>query len=154
MKKALRALCCSLALALGWLTLTSSTSVASEDAFKLIVHPSNSVSVVDASFVRAAYLKQVVFWPHGRPLRPVDTVGPDWVRERFITQVLRRTPAQLRSYWTQRIFSGTGLPPVEVASPEHAIAYVRTHVGAIAFIPASVDPQGTKVVVVRAGAER
>ena len=57
--------------------------------------------------------------------------------------------AQLKNYWTQRIFSGTGVPPPQAGSAAAAIAYVLANPGALAYLPADVDPNGAKVVQLR-----
>jgi hypothetical protein len=148
MQRSNRIACCLLAFALTWVALTSA-SVARDDAFILIVHPSNPATVVERSFVRAAFLKQAARWPNGAVLRPIDTSAPAQVRDRFVAEVLNRTRTSLRAYWLQRIFSGTGVPPIEVASPEEAIDAILNHRGAVAYLPANVDPRGAKVITMR-----
>ena len=62
---------------------------------------------------------------------------------------MRKTPAQLKSYWNQQIFSGKGVPPPEADSPAAAVAYVLANPGAIAYVPADTDPGRTRVIGVR-----
>jgi hypothetical protein len=63
--------------------------------------------------------------------------------------VLRKTPAQLRSYWTQRIFSGTGVPPPEAETPTAALAFVLANPGAVAYVPSTLDTGRARVVKAR-----
>ena len=140
-----RAIAAALALAMCWLGLARA-SLASQEAFKVIVNPGNPASVVERDFLRDAYLKKATNWPDGSAIRPIDLVGKLPIREQFITEVLGKTPAQLRSYWTQRIFSGLGVPPPEADTAQAAIRYVLTNKGAVAYLPAQVDAGGAKVV--------
>jgi hypothetical protein len=131
------------------LALTGASSSALNDDFKVIVHPSNPVSVVSRDFLRAAFLKKVIKWQHGEPLRPIDLTEKLGARQRFTEEVLLKSPAQLRSYWIQRIFSGTGVPPVETDSPAAAIAHVLADPGAVAYLPIHVDSGRAKVVMLK-----
>jgi hypothetical protein len=118
-------------------------------AYKVIVNPDLAVTTVDASFLRDAYLKKISDWSDGTPLRPVALSDRHPVRARFVRDVLHKTPAQLRSYWNQQIFSGKRMPPPQVDSPAAAIAYVLANRGAVAYIPADVDAGRARVVTLR-----
>jgi hypothetical protein len=126
-----------------------SSSRASDDSFKVIVHRSNPTTVVDREFLSSAFLKTRIRWPRdGEAIRPIELPKGEAVRDRFARDVLGKTSAQLRIYWIQRIFSGTALPPLEAESTAAAIAYVRANPGALAYVPAAADPGGTKVITV------
>jgi ABC-type phosphate transport system substrate-binding protein len=116
------------------------------DGFKVIVHPENPVREVDRAFLRRAYLKKATDW-NGETVRPIDLKHP--VRDRFTSGVIGKTPAQLRSYWNQQIFSGKGVPPPEADSAEAVVAYVVAHRGAVGYLPASADIGKARVVTVR-----
>lgn len=123
-------------------------SVPSQEDFWIIVHPQNPVSVVERDFLRDAFLKKATNWPHGTAIRPLDFGGKAATREHFIEAILRKTPSQLRSYWTQRIFSGTDVPPPEADSAAAVIQFVLKNPGAVSYLPAGVDPAGAKVIKV------
>src|SRR5262249_3370138 len=97
-------------------------SVAATDEYKIIVHPENTISAVDRAFVRDVYLRKATDWGGGAPARPIDLATRFTVRERFCEDVLRKTPAQLKRYWSQQIFSGKGVPPPEADSTAAAVA--------------------------------
>lgn len=125
------------------------TAASEEPRFKVIVNPENPNGRVHRDFLRDAYLKKATEWSHGPPLRPVDLARKYPARRRFTETVLRKTPAQLRNYWNQQIFSGKGVPPPEASSPQAVIQYVLKHPGAIGYIPADVDHGGAKVIAVQ-----
>ena len=117
--------------------------------YLIIVNPESRVRELGRSFVRAAFLKKAATWADGATIRPVDLPRVSPVRERFTREVLNKTPAQLRAYWNQQIFSGKGVPPPEVDSDAAMIAYVLHHQGAMGYLPLSVDPRGAVVVTLR-----
>ena len=139
-------------LAMLWLGLLGA-SPTTGDGFQVIVHPENPVRVVDTDFLRGAFLKRTTRWKHGPALVPVDLAEQSPVRDRFTREVLEKTPSQLRSYWIQRIFSGTGVPPAVVppSSPPESVPsvmmatmFVEPLTGTTLFVAMSVivDPDG------------
>lgn len=113
--------------------------------FKVIVHPDNPSDGVSRDFLRDAYLKKTTTW-HGVTIRPIDLSSKFPEREHFTRQVIRKTPAQLRSYWNQQVFSGKGVPPPEGASIADIIAYVVANPGGVGYIPIDADPGQAKVI--------
>jgi ABC-type phosphate transport system substrate-binding protein len=125
------------------------SSAASDDEFKVIVHPENHIHAIDKDFLRSAFLKTAIRWTQdGKPIRPIELAEGNPARSRFTQAVLGKTPAQRRNYWVQRIFSGTAVPPPDAESPAAVIAYVVANPGALGYIPASLDPGRAKVVEV------
>ncbi len=117
--------------------------------FQVIVHPDNRVDALSRDFVRDLYLKKVVEWSGGQTARPIDLSSRFPPRDRFTHDVIRKTPAQLKSYWNQQVFSGKGVPPPEADAPADVVAYVLANPGAIGYLPANVDPGRAKVVRVQ-----
>jgi ABC-type phosphate transport system substrate-binding protein len=130
-------------LALG-LAPSRSSRAGGGDGFVVIVHPANPSTTVERGFLQAAYLNKVPSWSDGTAIVPVDLRSP--VRERFTRAVLKKTPQQLKRYWSQQIFSGKGVPPPEADSPAAVITFVLAHPGAVGYLPAGVDSGGARVV--------
>jgi ABC-type phosphate transport system substrate-binding protein len=140
---------CCLALLMIYFGAGSETA-ASDDSFKVIVHPDNRVSAIDSEFLRSAFLKTAIRWSDdGTAIRPIELSEKHPARARFTQEVLGKTPAQRRNYWVQRIFSGTAVPPPDADSAAAAIAYVLANPGGLGYIPASVDAGLAKVVKVK-----
>ena len=138
-----------IALAFAVLGQARSSARAEDEQFKVIVHPNNSLDAVGRDFVRDAYLKKATSWRGGETVRPVDLATKYPVRDRFTQVVLRKTPAQLKTYWNQQIFSGKGVPPPEVDSPANVVSYVLANPGAIGYLPVAADHGKAKVVGIR-----
>jgi hypothetical protein len=124
-------------------------SIADDERYEVIVHPANPITAIDRSFLRNAYLKKEIEWPNGKAIQPVDLTTKFPARDQFTHEVLKKTPAQLKSYWNQRIFSGKGVPPPEADGAANVIAYVLANPGAVGYLPAHRDPGGAKLIEVR-----
>ena len=88
-------------------------------------------------------------WSGGDTIRPIDLATKFPVREQFVRRVLKKTPAQLKTYWNQQIFSGKGVPPPEAGSPNDVLSYVLAHPGAIGYVPVDVESREAKVIEVK-----
>lgn len=124
--------------------------LSAEDAgFKIIVHPDNPITTIDRELLRNAFLKKQSEWSDGEAMRPVNLSSKFAVHDQFTRDVLKKTPAQLKTYWNQQIFSGKGVPPPEAGSVEDLTAYVLATPGAVGYVPARADVHGAKVIEVR-----
>lgn len=121
----------------------------SAPAYRVIVHPQNSVTSLDRSFVADAFLKKTTRWPSGEPIRPVDLGAQAAARSSFTNDVLRRSVAAVKSYWQQQIFSGRDIPPPELESGTAVREYVLKHRGAVGYVAGDVDVGAAKIVAVR-----
>jgi len=127
----------------------ANASIADDVGFKVIVNPDNSATSVDRDFLRDVYLKKATEWSGGETTYPIDLGSKFPERDRFTDQVIRKTAAQLRTYWNQQIFSGKGVPPPEVDSVAEVIEYVMSNKGAVGYIPSDADPGKAKVIRIR-----
>lgn len=132
-----------------FLTAFGTRGLAEDLKFKVIVHPDNPATSVSRGFLRDAFLKKSTEWAGGEAILPVDLSWRFAERSVFTEQVLQKTPAQVKNYWNQQIFSGKGVPPPEADSPAAVIAYVLANPGAIGYIPVNVDPIRAKVLLVQ-----
>jgi len=115
-------------------------------AFRVIIHGGSAHARLDRDFVANAFLRKASRWPQGGAIRPVDLHSQSAVRQKFSTQVLRRSVAAVRIYWQQLIFSGRGLPPPEMASDLEVVRYVARNAGSIGYVSGSTDVGGVTVV--------
>jgi hypothetical protein len=133
------------------IALAASIDVRADDepGYEVIVHPKSTATEVDKTLLRDAYLKRAIEWPDGTTLHPIGLSARFPVHDRFVRDVIGKTPAQLRNYWNQQIFSGKAVPPPEVDSIDAEIEYVIGHPGAVGYLPAGTDAKGARVVHVR-----
>ena len=140
----------TIALVLLVLVLGLAPALPAEDArFVVVVNPKNPVTTIDHDMLRNIFLKKRVVWNHGGTIRPIDLSSKFSIREQFVRRVLKKTPAQLKTYWNQQIFSGKGVPPPEATSPANVINYVLANPGAVGYVPSDVELRTAKVVEVK-----
>jgi ABC-type phosphate transport system substrate-binding protein len=122
------------------IAITCGLATASEaDSFVVIVNAANPVKALEKKFVADAFLKKRGQWGDNTAIRPIDQAKSSAIRAQFTRRVLDRSPASVRTYWNQLIFSGRGVPPPEVDSDAAVIAYVST----------AAKLEGVKVVQVK-----
>lgn len=114
--------------------------------FVVIVHPDNPATSVSAEELSKYFLKTVESWPDGVPVAPVDLTAGSPVRDAFCRAVHDRTAEAVTSYWQKQIFSGRGVPPVEVGSSAEAVTFVRQNRGGVGYVASGTDLAGAKAV--------
>jgi TonB family protein len=131
-----------------------SAAAQSRSKYVIIVHPDNPTTFLSGQEVSFLFLKNTTQWNHGTDVEPVDLSAPSGVRDAFSEDIHGRPVAAIQSYWQQQIFSGRGVPPLEVKSDAEVVAYVRDHPGAVGYVSSSVSLSGVKTVSVRVPPQR
>ncbi len=130
------------------LALAAALPAAAEEPFKIVVNPANVAAALPRAQVSLLFLKKVTRWPDGRPVQPAEPAD-ERLRERFHRDVHGKSLAAVQSYWNQLIFSGREVPPVEKATAEEVVAFVRANAGAIGVVPAGEATAGVKVIALK-----
>ena len=112
------------------------TQAALASDFVVIVNKANSASV-DKATVAKIYSGEMVAWPDGAKVAPVDLPEDNPIRASFCTDMLGKTIANVKALWAQLVFSGRALPPKQVASDDDVKKLVAANKGAIGYIKAS-----------------
>ncbi|MBT1444280.1 phosphate ABC transporter substrate-binding protein [Shewanella sp. JM162201] len=110
----------------------------------VIVHPNNG-DTIDKKAIENIYLGKTKSFPGGGQAVPVNLEGGP-VREAFDSTVLGKSSSQLKSYWSQKVFTGKGTPPKEVASAEEVIGLVSSNPNIIGYIDSSQVNGSVKVI--------
>ena len=105
--------------------------------FVVVIHPSNPHRKLSRKFVGNVFLKKTTRWPDGGVVRPVDLLADSTVREKFSDDVIKRSVAEVKSYWQQIIFSGRDTPPPELSDDDAVLKFVAKNGGAIGYVSGS-----------------
>jgi ABC-type phosphate transport system substrate-binding protein len=132
----------------GFALAAGAPAIAESPAFRVIVHPANPAAKLDKQFVADAFLKKRTRWGDDRAIQPVDLGQKTSARGAFSHDILGRDVVSVRRYWAQRVFSGRGVPPPELANDSEVIKFVATHGGAIGYVAAGAALADVKVVEV------
>jgi ABC-type phosphate transport system substrate-binding protein len=129
--------------------LLSSGGVRANDAASIvvIVNPSSGVDRLTRDEVIDIFLGRYRKLPSGRVAMPIDVTEEGAERAQFYRLLVKKSPAEMSSYWARLVFSGTSSPPFQVPDSKTALELVQSNPNAIAYVDrASVTPK-VKVVL-------
>lgn len=114
----------------------------------MVVSRDNPTRALSRQEVQDIFLGRSTQFPDGRRAVPVDQSPDSAVRQAFNSDLLERSPAQIRSHWAKIIFTGRGRPPVDVADDDAVKAAITSNAHAIGYIrPDQVDDRVSVVVL-------
>lgn len=103
-------------------------------SFRVIVHPTNPVGSLSRGEVSRLFLRQATRWQTGQRVMPVNLIAQSPLRQAFARQIHHKSLPAERAFWQRQIFSGRGVPPVEVATEQEVVNYVARHPGAVGYV--------------------
>jgi hypothetical protein len=117
-----------------------------DQAFVVIVHPSNKFDALSRSKLSFLFLRKVSRWPWGAEVEPVDLAPNQPARHEFMRQVLRTNERDLDQYWIDQTATRGVSRPVQMTGAAEARSVVAMRPGAIAYIPAAELDRTVKVL--------
>jgi len=127
-----------------WWGITSS-STAAEQLLIFVVHPENPISSIKVSDLSKIFLKKTTVFKSGQKIIPLDLI-PSKVS--FYEKFLGKRLDRIQQYWLKSIFSGRKTPPKEFKKIEGLLIFVRSNLGAIAYLPPDVNIGNLKKIKV------
>lgn len=112
----------------------------------VIVHKDNNVDLDEAQ-IRNIYLGKVKTFNGGLTASPIDLKPGDKAREEFVSKVLRKSEANLNSYWARMLFSSKGRPPVEMKDSSAVVDAVAASKSAIGYVDAGAVNSSVRVLM-------
>ncbi|MEM7355651.1 MAG: hypothetical protein AAF657_32855 [Acidobacteriota bacterium] len=119
-----------------------------QPGYVVIAHEDNPATSVEKAQLSKMLMKKVSRWDDGTRVEPVDQGPRQAVRAVFSKEVHGRSVSAIKSRWQSQIFSGKGVPPLEVASDREVIDFVKTHRGGVGYISRSTSADGVKELTV------
>lgn len=124
----------------------ATSGATSQDEFILVAHPDVAEAAVSREIASDLFLKRMIEWSDGSPVRPVDQSPRRSVRSDFSRRIHGRSVSAIQNYWKKRIFSGRSVPPPELPGDAEVISYVRHNPGAVGYVSAGSALLGVKVI--------
>lgn len=125
--------------------LTSTLSINCLADVSVIVNPSNN-SELSKSAISKIYLGKTKTFPNGDKVLALNLKSSNNVRNNFQQEILGKSTAQVKAYWSKLIFTGKGKPLKELATEEDVLAMVASTPNAIGYIDSSKVNDTVKVV--------
>jgi ABC-type phosphate transport system substrate-binding protein len=117
--------------------------------YVVVAHPGVAADAIARADLSSLFLKKVTRWPDGTDVVPVQPREDSEARAQFCLDVHKRSLATVKAHWNRKIFSGREVPPVEKASDDEVVAFVRGHPGAIGYVSPAAATAGVKVLPVK-----
>jgi len=113
--------------------------------YVLIVNKDNP-NVVDKHIAAGVYKGEVKSWKDGSAIAAYDLPEDNPTRAAFDSEVVGKSPSQLRALWASLTFSGKALPPRAAASDAEVIAAVAANKNALGYVSAAPSNAAVKTV--------
>jgi ABC-type phosphate transport system substrate-binding protein len=113
----------------------------------VIVNPASGVDRLSRTEVIDIFLGRYRKLPSGRAALPIDVSEPSTERARFYQLLVKKSPAEISSYWARLVFSGQTSPPFQVADAKTAVELVQSNPNAIAYVDRASINAHVKVVL-------
>ena len=123
--------------------------VGQEPGYKVIVHPSNTGTIIKKPTLSGIFMGKVQRWGDSSLIVPVDQSAQSAVRAKFVKDVMNQSVAAVMAYWARQMMSGGARPPVVKPTDREVIDHVVKTPGAIGYVAAETTlPATVKVLTV------
>lgn len=111
----------------------------------VIVNPESSLVSVNQTEVVNLFLNKSNAL-QGERLVPVDQAKGQATRTLFYETVVNKNESQLKAYWSRLIFTGKGLPPVEIGNDKMVLDRIASDPNAIGYVSSDKVNGSVKVL--------
>lgn len=113
----------------------------------IVVNPASPIAQLSVDEVTDLFLSKATRTSDGVRVVPIDQSEGGAARREFYEKVVRKSPAQLNSYWSRLIFTGKGRPPFAVMDDAEVIEFVSTNPSMLGYVSAEAVTDQVKVVL-------
>jgi len=113
------------------------------------MHPSVSEPILTTSQLRRIYTMRQIQWADGRRITVYVLPRKHILHLSFSKERLQMFPYQLDRIWNKLTYSGLGVAPVTVNTPEDLLDAVRKTPGSIGYIESAKDVEAVNVVQIK-----
>jgi len=128
------------------LLLFVGTGYTQNSSIKIVVNEKNDKTSISSNQVSRLFLKKATKWGNGVKVSPVDLAAGSNIRELFTKSIHGKSISAINAYWQKKIFTGKGVPPVELQNDKEIIEFVRSNPGAVGYVSAGANTSGVRVI--------
>ena len=132
-----------------FILIVATATDATAQSFKVIVNEANATETISQNELADIFLKKKTKWEDGTAIIPLDLSANSATRKIFSRQVLKKGVGEIRTYWQQAAFSGSGTAPLERANDSDVVSFVKANPGAVGYVSVSTDVTGVKTLVIK-----
>jgi ABC-type phosphate transport system substrate-binding protein len=112
----------------------------------VISNPKNELKL-SKDEIKNIFLGKKKTFPDGNAAKPVDQTEDLPVRQEFYLKLADKTPAEIKAYWSDLIFSGYGSPPKSVGDNGAVKKFVQENENAVGYIDSKFLDSTVKTVL-------
>ncbi len=112
----------------------------------VITNKNMPITSLSADEINRIYLGKTKFLPNGVKVIPVDQATGSSAREKFYTNVIKKSDTEVKSYWSRVIFTGQGYPPIQESDDTAVKDLVSKNPNCMGYVDRSVVDGSVKVV--------
>lgn len=112
----------------------------------VIVNKAND-NAVDKALVAKIYVGESKVWGNGGSIAAFDLPEDNPLRASFDNEAVGKSPAAMKTLWTQNTFTGKAVPPKVAPSDDEVKKAVAANKNAIGYVKASSVDDTVKAVV-------
>ena len=126
--------------------LLAASVTAVQAGVAVIGNPADGSGKLSKQQVKRIFLGKISSLPNGSVAEVVDLPAGDPARKAFYAKVIHKTPAQLKSYWAKRVFTGKGSPPKTLPDAAAVKQWVVAGKGRIGYIDSGAVDDSVQVL--------
>jgi ABC-type phosphate transport system substrate-binding protein len=111
----------------------------------VIVNPNNAINALTEVQVRELFLGEKKMF-NGGMLLPLDQTIGEAARTHFYTEVIKKSEAELKSFWSRLIFTGKGQAPLVIGSDNDILNIIAHNPNLVGYIDDTHLSDKVKVV--------
>ena len=112
----------------------------------VVVNPQSGVDKLTRDEIIDIFLGRYRKLPGGKVALPIDVAEASAERARFYQLLVKKSSAEMSSYWARLVFSGQTSPPFQVPDAKTALELVQSSPNAIAYVDRASVTANVKVV--------
>lgn len=115
----------------------------------MIAHPSVSELTLTTSQLRRIYTMRQILWPDGHRITVFVLPRQHALHLRFSKERLQMFPYQLDRIWNKLTYSGLGVAPIMLNTPQELVDAIRNTPGAIGYVEDFKDEEALHVIKIK-----
>ena len=104
-----------------------------ESMLYIITNEKNPIQSLSKHEIRHIFLGEIKSYPNGKPVSPIFLVKGSISRKVFMRELIRKNERRWRSHWARLLFTGKGMPPVELENTDDVMNMVSQQQYAIGY---------------------
>jgi len=113
----------------------------------IVVGSSSPLTELSSGDAKKIFLGKSSTFPAGGSATPIDLDSGNATRDHFYTKVVGKKPAQIKAYWSKRVFTGKGNPPKSLADDAAVKSWLAANPGTVGYIDAASVDDSVKVLL-------